>query len=45
VAKHCKDATNNPPIRKPKFLLPLSNKNSINFCMCKGVTYHWTSYL
>lgn len=40
VAKHSKDAVNNPPKFKPKLLLPLCNKNSISLCTDKGAMYH-----
>jgi len=45
VAKPSKDAVNNPPIVKVKTLLPLCNKNNINFCTCKGTKYHGMLYL
>jgi len=45
VAKHSKDATNNPPTLRPKLLLPLCSRNIISFCTDKGVIYQWTSYL
>jgi len=44
-AKPSKDAVNNPLILKVKTLLPLCNKNSINFCTCKGAKYHGMLYL
>lgn len=45
VAKHSKDAVNNPATLKPNFLLPFCNRNSISFCIGTGVTYHITPYL
>jgi len=40
VAKHSKDATNNPPTLRPKLLLPLWSRNIISLCIDKGVIYH-----
>lgn len=40
LAKYSIDAVINPPIRKPKVLLPLCNRNNSNLCVRKGVTYH-----
>lgn len=45
VAKHSKDAMNNPPMLRPKALLPLCNRNSISLCIFKGVVYQQILYL
>jgi hypothetical protein len=44
-AKFFKDPVTNPPRLKAKTLLPLCNKNNINFCMFKGAKYHGILYL
>jgi len=44
-AKFFKDPVTNPPTLKVKTLLPLCNKNNINFCMFKGAKYHDMLYL
>lgn len=40
VAKHSKDAMSTPPKVKAKALLPLCNRNNINFCAYRGALYH-----
>jgi len=44
-AKQFSDARNNPPIFRPKTLLPICNTNNISFCMCTGALYQQTLYL
>lgn len=44
-AKQFRDATNNPPICRPKVLLPICNRNNIVFCKCNGAIYQQTLYL
>lgn len=45
VAKHSKDAINNPPTFKPNILLPLCNKSTTSLCTEREVKYHGLSYL